>query len=196
MAQPFTATTRIMLPYTSNGLLHRAFLFCKAALDNGDWKLEDRELGVGTIPFDDAAGSFGGTFSEILPTGVTYGTIELQQKSGVQWNTVDVYTYSETPGNGNVVTCSQVTLTLRDTALYKVKAVLLDSVVSYPGQIATPTGGASNMDAFIGHFTGANDPAVDPWRWMVSRSNHFLNDNPFVACSITLSHQIESRKGF
>lgn len=198
MSQSRLATSRIMLPYTTSGITHKAYAYCKANLVGSDWMIDDRAGGGSTLAFEDCADAWGGSHAEISVTSDTvFGTLELQQKSGSSWVTKAVKVYPGTPsGGGSLVTCSQVTLTLRDSQFNKIKVVMLDTSVGYPNQIRTPTAGSTAMDNFIKHFNSDNTAAADPYNWIVSLSNHFLTDEPFVSVSVTLSHLVERMRGF
>lgn len=195
MSQAFTATWRMFLPYTVDGVLHKAYALCRIALDGSDYKLEDRVSGANAYVWTLGAEKYGLAMGQCVPSGVTYGTMELQHKVGFIWQTQDTHTYSGSPGASTYVKGSQITLTLRDSAFNKVKIVELDITQQLPAKYNAWNGGSSSLDAFVGPFTENSTDDHDPWHWIQSRSMHFLADSPFVSVKLTLNSQLENKRG-
>lgn len=189
MAQPFLATFRIYYPYHYEGRYHKGYQFCKAHLIGSAYKIIDKSNN--DLDPDDCAQRGKIWFSGLLPSTGYIGTPELQEKLGNIWVTRQALTITGASGGSSIFPGSQVTATLRDSAFNKVKLVCLDTNQTPPQRLTTTTGGDTYMDAALAPFLQeAADPA-DPFLWMVSRSNHYLNATPFVSVKVTLNSALE-----
>lgn len=191
MSQDLVATARIHMFYTVSGHDHEVSFFCKATEVGGNWVLTDRDTGVTAIAWGDAVEQVAYGVNAILPSAVaSMGAALLETRTGIMWNAVDAHTVSAQPGRGSLVPYSQATLTLRDTAFNKCRVIMLETNQALGYQLVSPTGGDANADDMIGKFISTTTDAAAPYRWMVSKSNHFLHTNSFVTFSTWTNYHL------
>lgn len=191
MPQPFLATFRIYYPYTYSGRVHKGYQFVKAHLVSSAYKIID----VSNNDHDPSDCAQRGKiwYTALMPSTGTLGTPELQEKVGNIWVIREALTITGTTGGSTVFPGSQVTATLRDSAFNKLKLVCLDTNQTPPQRIRSTTGGDTYMDAALAPFLQEASDPDDPFLWLVSRSNHYLNPSPFVSVKVTLNADLEEK---
>lgn len=194
MSQELVATFRVHYFYQVGSHSHELTIFCKAQQTSGSWELIDRDPAVAAIPWEDGANRAGGAICALLPSSVaSLGNILLEQRSGIMWNAVDSTVPTVQPGVNSLVPYSQFTLTMRDTAFNKVRWIVLETNQAIGYQLVSPTGGDTQADLAIAEWTGSDSNANDPFRWAVSKSNHYLHTNSFVSVSTWTNYHLTPR---
>jgi hypothetical protein len=196
MGQSHLATARITVPYIVDGRTHKARMFVRGlTLVGSDWMINSRALDANDTLWTDAADSFAHAISELAPSTSTVGVALLEKLTGLVWVTQDTHTLAWSPSAQPTKVGSQCTLTLRETNGYKAKIIVLDTYQAPPQKIKTPTGGDSNMDAFIEAFTVGAANAHEPYHVMVGASNNYLAGTAFVSMSVFLNRKVTRRAG-
>lgn len=195
MSQPLLATWRVEQNYSVGGVAHLWHAYVKNVVPGGtDHTIGDRN--AGTVTFLDVATAIKNTIGGIFGAGITWGGCELQQFSSGRWLTQRVWQVAAPGGVGTAKLGSIVTLTLRDTSVLPVKAVFLDTNQQPPFHYIDPTAGDNALDSLCSVFGDrSSSDNFDPWYWMVSRGNRFLNTSPFVSVSCDIDRITKKAHG-
>jgi hypothetical protein len=141
----------------------------------------------------DAAARWVAQFGNILAAASTGMGVLLERFSGGVW--LPVAAVSESlAGDGALTPCSQITMTLRDSAFEKVKVVVMDTNEAAPQKLSTPTSGNGGFDAWIAEYIGSVDDS-SAYNWLKSRGDRFLLANPFVSVAVDLNDRVRRDRG-
>jgi hypothetical protein len=191
MSNPFTATWRIMFPYTIDGLTHKLHEFTKPATAGGLTYTIPTRAG-GAINWEAAADDYAAAISNMLAAATTPGTAELQQKSGVAWVTLASHTLTFPNSAGSYQKATQLTATYRDTAFNLEKSILLEcnDVAPRKNKGYASIGGGTALQLMVKEFTENNTLTNAPYKWLVSGQELYLRVGPLIAVTISLNHKV------
>ena len=197
MAQPFIATNRIHWQYIIGGLTHDAHLFCKGvggAL--GSRTLTYRDASV--VPVQTAVNVLAAAWSQLMPTGYSFGDFRLENKVGVAWVLLETFTPTFTDASsGSSAVASQATLVLRDTHPYPIKVVVLEGNVNPPSHfVSEPAITPSQLRNFVDLFTHFGVNPNRPFEWVVSRDENYISPSgDLVGVTMTLNRRVRRDRG-
>lgn len=196
MSEPLVAAGRITLPITIDGVLHKLRLYCTdPALIGGVWKISTRNAGPDDLAWTAAAARFVYRVTPAYWGSAILGDVYLESRSGLLWTTIATDTIAMTGGGSAEGKGIQVTWVFRDTAFKKVKMVMEEPqslALAHFTSVSSVTGGFGTCLA--GFLSTATDPA-DPYFWMCSRGNRYLNSTPFVGLTFATNRKMRRRRG-
>lgn len=195
-----TGLGRIGIPYTtivsSVGLNHVAHAYCRNPQVGGDsYQINSRLLDENDLNWEDAAQGFADLLSFFLDDTAQLGDAVLEKFDGSVWNTLDVETVTNSLGAGATYPASQDTIVLRDTALKKLKIVILEGNTQ-------PLYHTKSFTTFDSGYGAAHD-RIDPETanggdfavWAVSHRGLYLNTAPFVGFTVATNRKVRRRRG-
>lgn len=198
MAQPFTATWRITMPYSVTGVQHvmRVYVNSTGALAGGITQLINRTGGLANwtalvSEFDTAV--FNNLFQD---NETSMGIALLENLSGIIWNPVDSVAMAALVNSvAAPVYASQNTVVLRDTTFDKLKIEYMEASVPIPYHTETPPASGIMQSAsapFLSNYT-----AMAPFNYVVSRSTGYIKaTGAFVGQTGTLNRKLRRARGF
>lgn len=195
MAQPLLASWRIVTPYVASTLTHRQVVYCKADVAHPGPPQQLLYRDGSSVSWTVAALGLAKALAKFLASGI--GTMQLQHLTGTVWNPIDTFLPGGLTYHGGApVPCSQGTLFLRDSAFFKAKIVILESVLAPlyhdPGETTGDTGANAGTTAFADGLASADDPA----NWIVSRGNRYLHTFAAAGWTVTYNRKLRRRRGF
>lgn len=192
MATPLSATWRIKFQYAVDGLEHVLHAYARIGTITPTLTLRQRD-GVTETLWSDCATGMVGAMSNVLPAAVVWGAQTLEQLSGLVW--LPQASAAATAGTaGTYKPATQITAVLRDTGFHKIRLQVMEGVVAAPSH--TPgIPGSGFLNALLLPFTVGGSTAGDPYFWMVSRANQYLQDNPVVGTTVDLNDKLRRARG-
>lgn len=192
MAQPLIASGKIELTYKGSGITHKIEAYVRGLVFlSGHWYINDRYSDSPTLLWTLAANTLAENVSYLLEAGAALGPALLYQRVGFIFVPVDTFVITSTNhAAGAVYPATQSTMVLRDSALYKVKVIVMDVNAPAPERIITPTGGPAQYDSFISNYLITAPLSTPPYLWQASRGDRFLAASPFLAVTIDLNDKL------
>jgi hypothetical protein len=198
MSNPIVAGYRIDFSYTVLGRSHHRREYCELQASGTDptgYQVLQRDLTTVTgasVAIDD----YWTMLSDSYKAGDTViGNALLEQRSGGVW--LPLASYLSTIGLSTTPTwvASQLTITLRDTAFHKVRAIFLEGGFTPGGKTTTPVFGFANCTNVMKGFVGTLAGSVNPFLWVKSRSDLYLAVSPLVSGVSDLNDKVRRRAG-
>jgi hypothetical protein len=198
MAQPLLATYRLVIEYQIEGVLHTLHMYC--SVDNPTAATPDIIARDGTtdMPWDDVADDVWDFLRVHFNTGaVDSAAAKLEQFDDPVWNSIAFHTLTGA-GSSSAATkkAQQTTYVLRDSAFFKVKFILMETVNDYIGHVGTGYGLGTDMNALTEALDGTNPDAHAFYNWLKSRGNRYLITNGVVAgLTFDLNDKLKRTRG-
>jgi hypothetical protein len=197
MSTQLDATQRLEFHYSVDGANHVFRHYCQlvASGDASGYDLVPRAPGANfgaSLGIDRLWTLLQGIFDS---SKTTFGTVILQQLSGVAWNPLSFYVTAVAPTSGSAyVKAGQLTLTLRDMGFHKVRGVWLETVapVGFKG-LTTSAFGAPYTALFNSYTSVGTIANHDPFHWVRGRSDLYLQS--FVSFVTDLNDKVRRRRG-
>lgn len=198
MAQPFTATYRMVMNYHVTGVPHktRFYVISDGSSSGGVPNITKRDGTFATwraVLDEYVLGSLNYIFDD---TQVTFGNSVFEHLVGGLWLPVDTSPVTGfTNAIGAPVLASQQTLVLRDMTFDFIKVVLLETSAPAPYHSSSPpsSGIAQSLSAvFLSSYA-----ALAMYNFVVSRSNDYIKTvGAFVGQTGTFNRKLRRRRGF
>jgi hypothetical protein len=191
-----TGMARITMPYTVDGFNHKCRLYGRNVQPvSGSFNINSRATDANDQVWTDAAAGMEYAVSALLPSAATYSPFLLEKWDGSVWEPLANTTIAPTNVTGSYVKASQITLTFKDTALEKLKLVVVEGTEALAQKFRSPTGGDSAMDICIAEFLSTHVGTHAPYVWAVSHRDLYLSSSPFVSASVWPNRKIARRRG-
>lgn len=196
MSQPLLATARILIPYVATGQTHKLAAYVRnLQVDGASWNINTRETDSNDLDWADAAQGYWLAMSYGLDDAISPPTAELQELTGVTWNTLDTFACTGGNGSNSTILASQFTLTLRDMAFKKLRVVLLDTINGAMFRYTTSAGPGGFQTNYAKQWDSTFDITNAPYRWQVSRGDRFLAASPFVSIVSVYNDRLRRDRG-
>src|SRR3974390_3220526 len=167
MAQPLTATHRLEIDYTQSGKLHKLRQYCAAVpwvITPGDYALTTR-TGATPIEAAVAAQAIAVALGNLFATTIGAMNFTLAVRAGGIFNPIQFGPLVASGTYGSYVPAGQVTMVLRDTAVFKLKVIVLESGDPVGFHTTALSGLNTNQDAFAKFWDASGTDTARPWLW-------------------------------
>lgn len=196
MTQQQLATSRLVVTYTERGTAHEARAYSRGATKQGaDWYINSRTLDANDVKWTDALQQLYTAVNSLMSNEGLFGPGRFERLVNGLWQVEDINTPNGVAGVGAIAVAAETMVVLRDRNMNKVKFVYMEGNQPAPQKLSFATGGNAAMDAFLAPFVSGAGNAADPFNWMVSKSNQYLTDSPFVSTTVSLNRKARRRRG-
>lgn len=196
MSTPLSAVNRIEFQFIVDGQPHRFRHYCRvaASLDPSGYSVNARPPGT-PIGVSVAVDRVWTLLAPIYPAAnSSFGSAVIQQFSGGAWLPIAAWNTAVTPSAGFAyVKAGQLTMTMRDSAFHKVRAIWLEQGAPIPFKTTSPTGGGAQLNAIAAGYTSPSAIAFDPGLWVRGRSDLYISS--FVSFVTDLNDRVRRTRG-
>lgn len=197
MGQPFNATWRVAMPYTTALRNHVMHVFASSTDVAPPYSLNDRAAGVRL--FSLCAQGLWDSIRKVMSNHATtfVGTIRLEQRTGSLWLPVEFYTPTGAGSQGNAENlATEVTIVLRNLLNDKVKVAILEGAPGgTPQHWLLPNTAGDPSQVVAAEFSELHTVTNAPYFWAKSRSNNFLALVPTVGITLTYNRKMRRARG-
>jgi hypothetical protein len=198
MSQPLLATFRMVINYRVAGVNHAWRGYCFAPTPTvGAPDILQRD-GVSVLDWTDAANYSWDQMRTLYNTGsIDSAQAVLEQFADPVWNPISFHTL--TGGGASSASqknAQQITYVLRDTAFFKLRFILLETVQGYTGHVGTGYGLGTDQNSFTEKLDGTETNVNAFWNWQKSRGNrYFLASGTVAGLTFDLNDKLKRRRG-
>jgi hypothetical protein len=187
---------RIVVPVTIDGLTHVSRYLCRnPQVSGGTYNINSRALDANDIDWVAALARVTLALSNVMPTGAVWGSAHLEKFDGSVWTALAFHTPTDATTGTGYSKATQMTAVFRDTTDKKLKLVWIEMTKPAPQHFVSATAGDGDEDGLLAPFVAGGGNASDPYNWMVSHRDTYLNTSPFVGFTISLNRRVRRRRG-
>lgn len=198
MSTPLSASGRIVVPYTADGLTHRCVAYVRnPQLVGGVYQINSRTTDANDTTFAHAADGMIETMSYLFATTVAFSAAILELLSGIVWTPVATHTFGGTDHTSGttIVSAIQQTLTLRDVNFKKVRVITMEGRFSGLAKSISTGAFGDARDTYIKQFTPLNTVPYAPYLWQVGRGDQYIQSSGLVSYIQAFNRKIRRARG-